>query len=71
MSMSIEVRILDRNVYRSVDTGVIALFTLFNMYPEKFKLLEQHLNRLWGSNELYKEIKKGTSPLNFIKTYKN
>ena len=65
----IEVRILERNVYRSVDIGVITLFTLFNLYPDEFKLLEKQLNQLWGSNELYLGIKNGNSPLNFIQTY--
>ena len=65
----VEIRILDRNDYRSVDTGVITLFTLFNMTPEKFEFHEKHLNRLWGSDKLYTAIKNGILPIEFIKTY--
>ena len=65
----VEVRVLDRNEYRSVDTGVLALFTLYNMAPEKFEFREKHLNRLWGSNKLYAAMKNGTIPLNFIQNY--
>ena len=62
-------RVLDRNEYRSVDTGVLALFTLYNMAPEKFEFREKHLNRLWGSNKLHAAMKNGTIPLNFIQNY--
>ena len=65
----VEVRVLDRNEYRSVDTGVLALFTLYNMAPEKFEFREKHLNRLWGSNKLHAAMKNGTIPLNFIQNY--
>ncbi len=65
----VEVRVLDRNEYRSVDTGVLALFTLYNMAPEKFEFREKHLNRLWGSNKLHTAMKNGTIPLNFIQNY--
>ena len=30
---------------------------------------EKHLNRLWGSDQLLKEIKRGTLPLDFIEFY--
>jgi uncharacterized protein YbbC (DUF1343 family) len=58
----VEVRIIDRNEFRSVDTGVMTLFALFNTAPEKFEFRENHLNRLWGSNELYIALKNGTLP---------
>ena len=58
----VEVRIIDRNEYKSVDTGVKTLFALFNTAPEKFEFQENHLNRLWGSNELYIALKNGTLP---------
>ena len=66
----VEVRIIDRNGYRSVDTGVMTLFALFNMAPEKFEFREKHLNQLWGSNELYIAIKNETlpQPNNYWKT---
>ena len=65
----VEVRVVDRNAYRSVDTSVLTLFTLYNMAPEKFEFREKHLNRLWGSNELHTAMKNGTVPLDFIQNY--
>jgi hypothetical protein len=40
----------------------MTLFALFNTAPEKFEFRENHLNRLWGSNELYIALKNGTLP---------
>jgi uncharacterized protein YbbC (DUF1343 family) len=65
----IEIVIIDRNNYNSVNTGIITLFTLYSMYSENIAFKEKHLNRLWGSDQLLKEIKKGTSPLDFIQSY--
>ena len=64
----IEIVILDRNNYNSVNTGIITLFIFYSMYTEYITFKEKHLNRLWGSDQLLKGIKKGTSPLDFIKS---
>jgi uncharacterized protein YbbC (DUF1343 family) len=65
----IEIVIIDRNNYNSVNTGIVTLFTLYSMYSENITFKEKHLNRLWGSDQLLKEIKKGTWPLDFIQSY--
>ncbi len=65
----IEIVIIDRNNYNSVNTGIVTLFTLYSMYSENITFKEKHLNRLWGSDQLLKEIKKGTSPFDFIQNY--
>lgn len=64
----IEIVILDRNNYNSVNTGIITLFIFYSMYTENITFKEKHLNRLWGSDQLLKGIKKGTSPLDFIQS---
>ncbi len=65
----IEIVILDRNNYNSVNTGIVTLFIFYSMYSENITFKEKHLNRLWGSDQLLKGIKKGTSPLDFIQSY--
>ena len=65
----IEIVIIDRNNYNSVNTGIVTLFTLYSMYSENITFKEKHLNRLWGSDQLLKEIKKSTSPFDFIQSY--
>jgi len=65
----IEIIIVDRNNYNSVNTGIFTLFTLYSMYSKNITFKAKHLNRLWGSDQLLKEIKKGTSPMDFIQSY--
>ena len=65
----VEIVIIDRNNYNSVNTGIVSLFTLYSMYSKNITFKEKHLNRLWGSDQLLKEIKKGTRPLDFIQSY--
>ena len=63
----IEVWITDRNQYRSIDVGVLTLFSIYNMYPDKIKIKESGLNRLWGSNGLYKKLKRGVTSDDILK----
>jgi len=67
----IEVIIIDRNSFNSVKTGVVTLFTLCSMYPEKIIFKEKHLNRLWGSDQLLSGLKNGKGPLDFIQSIQN
>jgi len=57
----IEIWLTDRNLYRSIDTGVLTLFTIYNMYPEKTKIREKGLNLRWGNNDLYQKITRGAT----------
>ena len=57
----IEIWITDRDTYKSIDTGVLTLFSIFNMYPDKIKIRENGLNRLWGSNTLYEKLTRGAT----------
>ena len=57
----IEVWITNRDIYRSIDTGILTLFSIYNMYPEKIKIKENGLNRLWGSNTLFEKLTRGAT----------
>ena len=63
----IEVWVTDRNQYKSIDVGVLTLFSIYNMYPNKIKIKESGLNRLWGSNDLYKKLMHGVTADNILK----
>ena len=65
----IEIWITNREQYKSVDTGVLTLFTIFNMYPDKIKIRENGLNRLWGSNTLYEKLNRGTTTDELLNYY--
>ena len=57
----VEIWITDRDSYKSIDTGVLTLFSIYNMYPDKIKIRENGLNRLWGSNTLYEKLTRGAT----------
>ena len=57
----VEIQITNRNTYKSVKTGVIMIFTLYEMNKEKIIFHEKHLNRLWGNDNLLKSIRSGQS----------
>ena len=63
----IEIRITDRNEYKSVETGVNMLFTIYKYYSDQLIFRKKHLNRLWGKNDLLLNIKSGVQALDFIK----
>ncbi|MBT3300133.1 MAG: DUF1343 domain-containing protein, partial [Candidatus Marinimicrobia bacterium] len=50
LCQGIEIKIIDRDIYESVDVGVQVLHLLNTMYPEQISYKEKHFNRLWGSD---------------------
>jgi uncharacterized protein YbbC (DUF1343 family) len=67
----VEIWVTDRNTYRSIDTGLLTLFTIHEMYNEKTRFREKHLNMLWGNDKLFKELVKGSTGLYFLKHHRN
>ena len=63
----IEVWVTDRDQYKSIDVGVLTLFSIYNMYPNDIKIRESGLNRLWGSSELYKKLIRGVTADDILK----
>ena len=63
----VEVWVTNRDLYRSIDVGVLTLFSIYNMYPNKIKIRENSLNRLWGSGELYKKLNRGVTVDDILK----
>ena len=63
----VEIRITNRNIYKSVETGVHMLFIIYKYYSEQLIFREKHLNRLWGKNDLLRSIRSGGEAQDFIK----
>tara|TARA_Y100000590_G_scaffold463798_1_gene631500 strand:- start:3793 stop:5043 length:1251 start_codon:yes stop_codon:yes gene_type:complete len=63
----VEIRITNRNIYKSVETGVHMLFIIYKYYSEQLIFREKHLNRLWGKNDLLNSIISGGEAQDFIK----
>ena len=57
----IEIRVIDRNKFNSVKSGVNILKTINEMYPDSLIIKEKRLNKLWGSDTLLKELKEKKS----------
>ena len=54
----IEIRVIDRNKFNSVKSGVNILKTINEMYPDSLIIKEKRLNKLWGRDTLLKELKE-------------
>ena len=61
----IEIRVITRNKYQSLNVGVSVLKKLQELYPEDIVFKENRLNRLWGSDTLLKELQKKKKQINF------
>ena len=61
----IEIRVIARNEYQSLNVGVSVIKKLKELYPENIVFKENRLNRLWGSDTLVKELQKKRIPINF------
>ena len=64
----IEIRVIDRNKFNSVKSGVNILKTINEMYPDSLIIKEKRLNKLWGSDALLKELKEKKVSNNFFAT---
>jgi len=62
----IEIRVVDRNKFNSVKSGVNILKTINEMYPDSLIIKEKRLNKLWGSDTLLKELKEKKVSKNFF-----
>ena len=64
----IEIRVITRNEYQSLNVGVSILKKLQELYPENIIFKENRLNRLWGSDTLLNELQKKRKQINFYAT---
>ena len=64
----IEIRVITRNEYQSLNVGVSILKKLQELYPENITFKENRLNRLWGSDTLLNELQKKRKQINFYAT---
>jgi len=66
----IEIILKNREIYRSVETGIFLLIALKNLYPDKFEIHSEQLNRLAGSDLISRGITNNWSPVFIISKYK-
>ena len=62
----IEIRIIDRNKYNSVKTGISVLKKINELYPDFLIIKKTRLNKLWGSDTLLKTLQEKTVSYNYF-----
>ena len=62
----LEIRIIDRNKYKSVKTGISVLKKINELYPDFLIIKKTRLNKLWGSDTLLKTLQEKTVSYNYF-----
>ena len=62
----LEIRIIDRNKYNSVKTGISVLKKINELYPDFLIIKKTRLNKLWGSDTLLKTLQEKTVSYNYF-----
>ena len=65
----IEINITNRIIYNSILTGVTILWTINKLYPNKFIINIESMGRLWGSNQLVKQLNEGKTPIEIVDSF--
>jgi len=65
----IEINITNRDNYKSILTGITVLWAINYLYPESLVIQKDSMGRLWGSDNLYKQLQDGKTPLEIIDSY--
>ena len=65
----IEISITNRDIYKSILTGVASLWAINKLYPDSLVIHKESLGRLWGSDKLYIQLQEGKTPSEIINSY--
>jgi len=65
----IEINITNRDTYNSILTGVTILWVINKLYPNKFIINKESMGRLWGSNQLVKQLNEGKTPIEIVDSF--
>ena len=65
----IKVEVTDRSSYKSVLTGITTLWAINKLYPDSLEIKESSINRIWGSDRLFRQLQQGNSPSEIINSY--
>ena len=65
----IDINVTNRDIYRSIITGVTALWAINKLYPDSLVIRKDSLGRIWGSDNLYTQLHEGKTPSEIINSY--
>lgn len=65
----IKISITNRDIYKSIITGVTALWAINKLYPDSLIIRKDSLGRIWGSDNLYSQLQASKTPSEIINSY--
>jgi uncharacterized protein YbbC (DUF1343 family) len=65
----IKLTVTNREHYKSILTGVTALWAINKLYSDSLNIRKSSLARIWGSDSLFIQIQKGKTPTEIIYSY--
>ncbi|MCJ7801261.1 MAG: DUF1343 domain-containing protein, partial [Candidatus Marinimicrobia bacterium] len=65
----IKIIITNRDSFNSILTGVSILWAINNLYPDSLVINKDSMGRLWGSDNLYKQLQDGKTPVEIMNSY--
>ncbi|MFC1785081.1 exo-beta-N-acetylmuramidase NamZ domain-containing protein, partial [Candidatus Neomarinimicrobiota bacterium] len=67
----VNISITNRDVFNSILTGVSVLWSINKLYPDNLLINKDSMGRLWGSDNLYKQLQEGKTPSEIVNLYQN
>lgn len=67
----IKISITNRDIYKSIITGVTALWAINKLYPDSLIIRKNSLSRIWGSDNLLTQLLEGKTPSEIINSYQS
>ena len=67
----IDIIIANRDNYKSILTGVTVLWAINKLYPNSLIINKDSMGRLWGSDNLYQQLREEKTPLDIVNYYQS
>ena len=67
----IEINITNRDIYRSVLTGVTTLWAINKLYPNELIINNKSMDKLWGSDQLVTQLNNGSTPSEIVDSFQD
>ena len=65
----VNISVTNRDIYNSILTGVTILWAINKLYPDSLLINKDSMGRLWGSDNLYKQLQEGKTASEIVNSY--
>ncbi len=69
LCQGIEIQITDPKVFDPINLGITLIYELKRLYPAYFKINENWMSKLYGSDSLYIALEEGKTPIQIINSW--